>query len=142
MQQRQVGGRQHRLAGDGAPAIARADRQSPAAGRLRPHAFDQLVDALGLEDLVLVARVALIVDLDDHVRMARIQQPADGAVDGPDHGRLVAESLVLPLVEEADDRDHAQLVQPVEDAPQALQIGGPHITSRAEGAVLQGCAFE
>ena len=67
---------------------------------------------------MVVEDVALVVDLDEHVRRPAIEKPRGHRVDRVDDGCLVLQALVLPEVEEADDRDHAELVGAVENPPE------------------------
>ena len=51
--------------------------------------------ALWLQDFVIVAHVALVVDLDEHVAITAFEEPTRGIVGGANDGGLVREPLVL-----------------------------------------------
>ena len=88
---------------------------------------------------MLVARhVALVVDLDDRVAVAAVEQPGHRVLDTAPDRRLVVQPLVLPEVEQADDRDHAELVHPVEDRLEPGHVGWPQVAVGGEGGVDPG----
>ena len=81
------------------------------------------VAAVGLEDgVVVLAVVDLVANLDKNVGVALGQQPVGGGLGRTDHGMLVGQPLVLAEVEVAQDRDHTQIVSPVQDAREPRQV--------------------
>ena len=117
-----------------AAAVAGAHQQPLAVTRhpLRPS--DQLVDAVRLQDLVLVARhVALVVDLDHHVAPALLQQPAAGLLHRAAHRGLVAQPLVLAEVEDAQHHHHAELVGAPQDPAQSPEMAAGLLRQCAVG---------
>src|SRR5258708_3045797 len=91
------------------------------AARLDP--LDQLVDTLRLQDGVLVAGVALVVDFDHDVGPAAGEQEVRRLVHGAEDGGLVAQALVLTLVEVADDDDHPRPICTVYYSLEPVGIG-------------------
>ena len=129
------------LVGDAtAAAVAGADQELPAAARF--DALDQLVHARWLQDGVLVAGVALVVDLDQHVLEARFEQEVGGLVDGIQDRGLVGEAFILALVEVADDDRQAGRVGGGDHATHAVGIVGTHRSIAAKAEFSQGCSRE
>ncbi len=125
VQEKEIRGADDVLLRNGAAAVAGADEEALAVAGPCFHALDQLVHALRLEDVVIVARhIALVVDLDDHVAIASLEQPSNGAVYTRLHRVLVFQAFVLAEIVDAQDDDHAELVGLVEDALKALHVVG------------------
>src|SRR5262249_907082 len=76
-----------------AAAITGADKKPPAVAGSLLDALNQLVNALRLEDVVVVTDVALIVDLDEDVAIAVIEKPVDGVVHTALDCLLIGEPL-------------------------------------------------
>jgi hypothetical protein len=82
------------------------------------------MDAGRLENRVVIAHVALVINLDQHVAPAMVEQPAGSIVRGSHHCGFVLQSFILPKIEKTDDDDHAEVVGAVDDALQPGQVIG------------------
>ncbi len=60
---------------------------------------------------MLIPNIALVVDLDQDVAPAMLEQPLGRIIHRPDHCRLVFQTFVLPKVEVAEDDRHAEFVR-------------------------------
>jgi hypothetical protein len=125
VQQRQIRDGDHLVVRHAsAPAVGRPHQEPAPIDADVSDALDQLVDAVGSQDGVLVARhVALVGDLEDHVAHAAAEEPARDLLDSADDRRLIPEPLVLPEVEQAEDHHHAELVGAVENPNEPLPVG-------------------
>ena len=102
--------------------------------------LDQLVDPVGLQDGVVVADIALVVDLDQDVAVAVVEQPVHALSTARTTAASSRQSLVLAEVEDAEDHDHAELVGPVEDLRQAGHVVGPKRAVGVIAELCQGCS--
>ena len=90
--------------------------------------------AAGFEDLVgVVGDVAFVVHLDHDVAVAPIEDPIHRVVHGAQDRGLIGQPVVLAEVEDAEDRDHPQLVGPVEDAFEPRHVVGPQRSVGGDG---------
>ena len=92
---------------------------------IKRRVLDQFMHTGRLEDRVVVANVALVVDLNEEIAVPLVGQPVERVVHAAFHRGLVLESLVLAEVVDADDRDHAKVVGLVEDRFESVHIVGP-----------------
>src|SRR5205085_5384083 len=126
------------LAGYGPTAVARTDQKSAAVTSPRLDALDQLVNAVGLEDRVIVGDVALVVHFNQDVLVTAVEDPVGRAIDGSDDGGFVLQPLVLAEVKEAEDDGHPQPVGAVEDAGEPVEVSGTEVALGGDGRVVPG----
>src|SRR6266849_1571201 len=113
------------------PLYGGTDEQTAANARLFLHAFDQLVHTLGLQNRLVVTHIiAVVVDLDQHVAIAAIENPLRGVIRRANNRGLITQSLVLAEVEVTEDNYHPEFVCPIDDAFEPLHV------IRAQGAIL------
>jgi hypothetical protein len=102
VEEEEVGGTDDVFFWDGTTAVAGADEETVAVFFGLAHAGDEFVDASGFEDLVIVGfDVGLVVDFDEDIAPAAVEEPAGGFVGGFDDGGFVLELLILAEVEVA-----------------------------------------
>ena len=89
-----------------------------------------------LEHRVLVARVALVVDLDQDILKTTVEYEVRCRVDRPQDRPFIGQSLVLALIEVANDDRQAVRVGGYDDLPHALGIRRSQRTSAGERGVF------
>src|SRR5579872_4026218 len=95
------------------------------------------MNSRGFEDVAVVtAIVAFVSHLDQDVSIILATEPLDRIANAGLYSIIAIESLVLPCVEQADDRHHTELVRPVQYAFQPAHIIGPQRAVGLEGAVV------
>src|SRR5687767_13065750 len=82
------------------------------------------MDALRLENRVIVADIALVVHLHEDVRPSAFYQPARGFIGRTKDSCLILNAFVLAEVKVADDRNHAEFVGAIEDSSEAPRVIG------------------
>src|SRR5580704_6358594 len=95
---------------------------------MNPRRFDDVA--------VETAIVAFVGYLDQDVPIALAAEPLDCAVNAGLDSLVVFQSLILPGVEQADDRHHAELVGAVQNALEPPHVVGPQRAVCSEGAVV------
>ncbi len=121
---------------NGPAAIGCADQQTPPVPRGPLDALDQFVDAVRLQNRVVVTHVAFVVDFDEHVAITAVEQPVRCVVRRANHCRFIAQPFVLTEIEAAEDDGQAEFVRLVENAPKPIQIIRPQRTVRFNGGIV------
>src|SRR5690242_1142716 len=94
------------------------------------------------EDVAVVAAIVTFVShLDQDVSIILAAEPLDRIANASVNGIVTFESLILPCVEQADDRRHTEFIRPVQYAFQPAHIVGPQRAVGPEGAVVPWLDF-
>ena len=143
VQQEEIGDAHHIFARNRAAAVARASEQTPSIALRFADALDEFVNAVGLQNRVVVGGdIALVVHLHEHVAPAASEQPFRPLIGRTDDGGFVGETLVLPKIKVADDGDHPEVVRAVEDARQPSHGVRAQRPSASNALFSHGCDLE
>ena len=85
---------------------------------------------------MVVGHVTLVVDFNQNVAVAMVEDPFRGVVHGANHSPFVLQSLVLSKVKVAENHRHSQLVGLVDDPLQPAQVVRAQGTVRFNGRVV------
>src|SRR6516165_1699812 len=138
MQEKEIGSANDVFFRNNAPAVTSTDQEAPAIASSSFDTLDELMNALGLENIMVVANVAFVVDLDKDIAIASVEKPIDRIVQAAFDRFLVLETLILAEIEKPQDNDRAQLVRPVKDAFQAAHVVGTQTAVCFERGVVPG----
>src|SRR5688572_28589303 len=89
------------------PAPIRSPDIKPSrAAHRASHSPNQFMDAMRLQDFMIITDVAFIVDLDQHVAVPAVKEPLSRIICCTNHGGLVCKPLVLAKIEIAKNHNH------------------------------------
>ena len=136
VEEEEIRGAHHVRLRHGVAAVAGADEEAASVAGPPFHAPDQFMDPFRAQDGVIIADVALVVDLDDDVLPAAVEEPVHRAIHGAEDGGLVGQPFILSKIEDAEDDDHAEVVRAVEDALEPREVIGTQRAVGVEGGVV------
>ena len=87
-----------------------------------------------------VLNVAFIVDLDQHIPVALIENPSNRVIDSAQDSRLILQAVSLPEIENSQQDYHPQFVCPIQDTRQAGQICLAEFALLVQAGVVPGLA--
>ena len=106
MHQDEVGGGHHFISRNSPPSKTCTHQERSASAVDGFSQANQLGDSVWSENFMVIPDIALVVDLDQNIPVTVVEQPLEGLPKAALHPRLVAQPLILPEVEDAQDGCH------------------------------------